>query len=83
MSVNDWLSETHDGQFHTVDLGECVIENGQVIEACRLTFRTYGRWRLDLSNIVLMPTWLNGNAEGLATTTISARMALSIPTTTS
>ena len=71
VSVNDWLSETYDGQFHTVDLGECVIENGQVIEACRLTFRTYGRLAPDLGNIVLMPTWLNGNAEGLATYNLS------------
>ena len=47
--------------------GSVLIENGQVIEACRLTFRTYGRLAPDFSNIVLMPTWLNGNAEGLAT----------------
>ena len=67
VSVNDWLSGTHDGALHTTDMGECVLENGQVIEACRLTFRTYGRLAPDLSNIVLMPTWLNGNAEGLAT----------------
>ena len=67
VSVNDWLSETHEGALHATDMGECVLENGQVIEACRLTFRTYGRLAPDLSNIVLMPTWLNGNAEGLAT----------------
>ena len=67
VSVNDWLSEMHDGALHTTEMGECALENGQVIEACRLTFRTYGRLAPDLSNIVLMPTWLNGNAEGLAT----------------
>ena len=67
VSVNDWLSKMHDGALHTTEMGECALENGQVIEACRLTFRTYGRLAPDLSNIVLMPTWLNGNAEGLAT----------------
>ena len=67
VSIDDWLSETHDGALHATDMGECVLENGQVIEVCRLTFRTYGRLAPDLSNIVLMPTWLNGNAEGLAT----------------
>ena len=67
VSVNDWLSETHEGTLHATNMGECVLENGHVIEACRLTFRTYGRLAPDLSNIVLMPTWLNGNAEGLAT----------------
>ena len=66
VSIDDWLTETHDGALHVADLEECVLENGQVIEACRLTFRTYGRLARDLSNIVLMPTWLNGNAEGLA-----------------
>ncbi|MEL0333693.1 MAG: alpha/beta fold hydrolase [Halieaceae bacterium] len=67
VAIDGWLSETHDGALHAADLGECVLENSQVIEACRLTFRTYGRLAPDLSNIVLMPTWLNGNAEGLAT----------------
>ena len=67
VSVDDWLSDTHDGVFHEAELGECPLENGEVIEACRLTFRTYGQLAPDLSNIVLMPTWLNGNAEGLAT----------------
>ena len=67
VSVNDWLLETRDGALHAADLGECLLENGEIIEACRLTFRTYGRLAPDLSNIVLMPTWLNGNAEGLAT----------------
>ena len=60
VSVNDWLSEMHDGALHTTDMGECGLENGQVIEGCRLTFRTYGRLAPDLSNIVLMPGRLNG-----------------------
>ena len=67
VSIGDWLLETRDGALHTTDMGECALESGQVIEACRLTFRTYGRLAPDLSNIMLMPTWLNGNAEGLAT----------------
>jgi homoserine O-acetyltransferase len=66
VSVDDWLSETHDGVFHEAELGECLLENGEVIEACRLTFRTYGRLAPDLGNIVLMPTWLNGSAKALA-----------------
>ena len=55
-------------RFMTVDTGGVSTSRTvEVIEACRLTFRTYGRLAPDLSNIVLMPTWLNGNAEGLAT----------------
>ena len=66
VSIDDWLSETHDGALHTTDMGQCALESGQVIEGCRLTFRTYGRLAPDLSNIVLMPTWLNGSAKALA-----------------
>ena len=54
VSIDDWLSETHDGTLHTTKMGECVLENDQVIEACQLTFRTYGRLARDLSNIVLI-----------------------------
>ena len=65
-TVNNWLSSHHEGVFHTADLDACHLENGGIIHDCQLTFRTYGRLADDLSNIVLMPTWYNGNAEGLA-----------------
>ena len=65
-TVKDWLSTHHEGVFHTADLGACHLENGGIIHGCQLSFRTYGRLAADFSNIVLMPTWLNGNAEGLA-----------------
>ena len=66
-TVTDWLSGAHEGRLHTAQLGECALENGEVIQNCRLTFRTYGTLAPDLGNIVLMPTWYNGSAEGLAT----------------
>jgi homoserine O-acetyltransferase len=66
VEVGEWLSQTHEATFHKVDMGECLLENGEVIEACELTFRTYGRLAPDLGNIILMPTWLNGSAAGLA-----------------
>ena len=65
-TVKEWLSTHHEGMFHTADLDACHLENGGIIHDCQLTFRTYGRLANDFSNIVLMPTWLNGNAEGLA-----------------
>lgn len=66
-TVFDWLITAHTGELHSASLGECPLENGDVIEDCRLTFRTYGTLAPDLGNIVLMPTWFNGSAEGLAT----------------
>ena len=65
-TVKEWLSSHHEGVFHTADLEVCHLEHGGIIHDCQLTFRTYGRLATDFSNIVLMPTWLNGNAEGLA-----------------
>ena len=65
-TVKDWLSIRHDGLFHAAELDDCALENGAIIHDCQLTFRTYGRLANDFSNIVLMPTWLNGSAEGLA-----------------
>jgi homoserine O-acetyltransferase/O-succinyltransferase len=50
------------------DLGDCKLSNGQVIEKCRIGYRTYGKLNADRSNVVLFPTWYNGQTgdmEGL------------------
>jgi homoserine O-acetyltransferase len=47
------------------DLGDCAIENGQVIEGCRLEYRTFGQLRGKGENAVLFPTWFSGATEDL------------------
>ena len=47
------------------ELGQCPLANGQVIEDCRVGYRTYGHLNADHGNVVVMPTWLNGRSEDL------------------
>ena len=47
-TVSDWLITAPTGELHSASLGECPLENGEVIEDCRLTFRTYGTLAPDL-----------------------------------
>lgn len=59
-------------------LGDFRQENGQVIQDCRLGYRTFGALNASRSNAVLVPTWFTGtsaqksfvaNAGGLADST--------------
>jgi len=54
-----------DGEQHFAELGQCKMESGQVIEACRIGYRTFGTLTADKSNAVLMPTWLYGTSGEL------------------
>ncbi|HEX4321414.1 MAG TPA: alpha/beta hydrolase [Acidobacteriaceae bacterium] len=47
------------------DLGQCKLESGQMIEDCRVGYRTFGRLNSAGDNAVLMPTWLYGTSEEL------------------
>ena len=47
------------------ELGECKLENGQVIEDCRVGYRTFGKLDAMGGNAVLMPTWLYGKSADL------------------
>ena len=52
-------------QLQIADLGQCKLENGQVIEDCRIGYRTFGHLDSAGDNAVLMPTWLYGKSEDL------------------
>ena len=47
-------------------LGECRLENGQVIADCTIGYRTFGTLNAARDNAVLMPTWLYGRSADLA-----------------
>ncbi len=57
---------SHDGQLQVAKLGQCKLESGQVIEGCRVGYRTFGRLDAAADNAVLMPTWLYGKSEDLS-----------------
>jgi homoserine O-acetyltransferase len=54
-----------DGQLQIANLGQCKLENGQVIEECHVGYRTFGHLNAAGDNAVLMPTWLYGKSEDL------------------
>jgi homoserine O-acetyltransferase len=47
------------------ELGQCVLESGQVIEDCRLEYRSFGELQGTGENAVLFPTWFSGATEDL------------------
>lgn len=48
------------------DLGNFQLENGQIIQNCRLGYRTFGRLNASRSNAILLPTWFGGTSQGKA-----------------
>jgi homoserine O-acetyltransferase len=54
-----------DGEQKFAALGRCKLESGQVIENCRVGYRTFGNLNSARDNAVLMPTWLYGTSADL------------------
>ena len=44
-------------------ISACEFSNGVVIAPCRIAYRTYGTLNAQRSNVVLVPTWLQGRSE--------------------
>ncbi len=57
--------KAQEGMQQIATLGSCPLASGKVIEDCRVGYRTYGRLNASRSNVVIMPTWLNGRSEEL------------------
>ncbi len=45
--------------------GTCNLASGQVILDCRVGYRTFGALNAERTNVVIVPTWLNGRSEDL------------------
>jgi homoserine O-acetyltransferase len=54
-----------DGAQQVAELGSCPLSSGQVIQDCRVGYRVFGRLNASRSNVVIMPTWLNGRSDDL------------------
>ncbi len=48
------------------DLGDFPLENGAVIQDCRIGYRTFGELNAEKSNAILYPTWFGGTSENLS-----------------
>ncbi len=53
------------GQQRFADLGDFVLESGEVLQQCRIGYRLFGQPNADTSNAVLFPTWFGGRSEHL------------------
>lgn len=47
------------------ELGTCKLASGQVVLDCRVGYRTFGTLNAERTNVVIVPTWLNGRSEDL------------------
>lgn len=57
-----WAQE---GEQKIAELGTCKLASGEVILDCRVGYRTFGTLNAERTNVVVMPTWLNGRSEDL------------------
>ena len=59
------------------DIGDLHLTSGDVIEHCRVGYRTYGELNADKSNVLIFPTWFTGRTEMLEETALvgSGRLA--------
>lgn len=56
-----WNGAAQELQF--ADLGTCPLESGEVLEDCRVGYRTLGELDAEGSNAILIPTWYGGSSE--------------------
>jgi homoserine O-acetyltransferase len=54
------------GQQRFADLGNCSTARGEVVQNCRVGYRTFGRLNAQRDNAVLVPTW-HGGRSGMMT----------------
>ncbi len=57
------LSFAQDTKQRFANLGNFQLENGQVIQDCRLGYRTFGKLNAEQSNAILVPTWFTGTSQ--------------------
>jgi homoserine O-acetyltransferase len=53
------------GNFHLANIGNFTLENGQVIQSCKVGYHTYGKLNKSKSNVILFPTYFGGKSSEL------------------
>jgi homoserine O-acetyltransferase len=54
------------GDLQYAELGQCALESGEVLEDCRVAYRTFGELSADKTNAVLFPTQFMGTSATIA-----------------
>ncbi len=57
------------------DLGDLKLESGEILQDCRIGYRTLGTLNADKSNVILFPTWAGGKSEQLVGNVGPGKMA--------
>lgn len=65
LSLMAWGQAPAAGSLQFASLGNFRLANGQVIENCKLGYRTLGHLNAEKSNAVLFPTWFSGTSKAL------------------
>jgi homoserine O-acetyltransferase len=65
MTAAGFAQSVREGDQQIAHLGTCKLSSGQVILDCRVGYRTFGSLNAERTNVVIMPTWLNGRSEDL------------------
>lgn len=56
------------------ELGDFRLESGEVINDCRIGYRTFGKLNTSKSNAVLLPTWASGTSDQLRSNVGSGKL---------
>lgn len=57
--------DLHGQELQIAEMGDCVLESGEIIRDCSIGYRTLGTLSPDRSNAILFPTWFGGNSEAI------------------
>ena len=63
MITNPYYSPEFHGDYKVVSIGRLELEEGGVIEDCRLAYTTWGTLSPDKDNAILITTWYSGTHQ--------------------
>lgn len=56
-----------DGVQEIAEIGQCPLISGEIIEGCRIGYRTFGKMNTERSNVILFPSWFAGTTNDYIT----------------
>jgi homoserine O-acetyltransferase/O-succinyltransferase len=59
------VGRAEEGAQKIAELGECPLASGEVVLDCKVGYRTFGVMNADGTNVVVVPSWLNGRSDEL------------------
>lgn len=65
MVHNTFYSQENHGPYDIHELGDFMLENGQVIYNCQLAYTVFGELNSKKDNVILMPTWFSGTSKDM------------------